>query len=214
MAQAPPIHSPTLHSAGLAALEALVNRALALDPATRVRLDALADHVFLFHCTQPELGIYLIPGPGQVRLCGTWGVEANTILKGSAGEFARLATADDPANVLINGQLELHGNSQALIELQTILHDLDIDWEAPLVEAFGDIAGFQLGRLLRHGFTFGRQALRSLKRQADEYLVEESQLLAPSWRAKAFFDEVDQLAMRTERLQARFNKWASQRQKP
>lgn len=207
----PTIHSPTLHSAGLATLEALINRALQLDPATRRRLATLADHVFLFHCTQPALGIYLIPDTDGLRLCGTWAADVDTTLRGSAGEFFSLATATDPANVLINGRLELHGNSQALIDLQTILQQLDIDWEAPLADAFGDVIGHQLGRGLRRGFRFGRRALQGLKRQFGEYLVEESELTAPAWRVQQFNDEVDQLAMRTERLEARLRKFTDSR---
>lgn len=204
--RAPPIHSPTLHSAGLAALEALVNRALRLDPGTRLRLEGLEGHVFLFHCTRPEVGVYLIPGAGGIRLCGVYDAEPGTTLVGSAGEFSRLLTAEDPAGALINGSLELHGNSQALIELQHIARQLDIDWEAPLADLFGDVIGHQLGRGIRGGVRFGRQAVASLKRQFGEYLVEESELLAPRRQVEQFFNDVDQLALRAERLEARLRK--------
>lgn len=203
---APPIHNPTLHSAGLAALETAINRALSLDPATLLRLGKLDGHVFLLHCTSPELGVYLIPCAEGVRLCGAWDGPVDTTLLGSASEFSRLLTADDPANALINGQLELHGNTQALMDLQKIAHQLDIDWEAPLAQLFGDVIGHQLGRGIRRGLKFGKQALSGLRRQFDEYLVEESELIAPRWEVEKFFNEVDQLAMRTERLEARLRK--------
>ena len=198
--------SPTLHTAGLAALEGLVNRALELDPGTRQRLARLEGHVFLIHCTAPPLSVYLIPESDGLRLCGIHEGEADTALSGTAGEFSELLTAADPANALINGGLELHGDSQALIELQKIARQLDIDWEAPLANLFGDIIGHQLGRGIRGGLRFGLRAAQSLKRQLDEYLVEESELLAPRWQADAFFTDVDQLALRAERLEARLRK--------
>lgn len=211
MPDAPPIYNPTLHSAGLAALERVVNRALALDPATRRRLSGLADHVFLLHCTRPAIGIYLIPGEDEVRLCGAFDGEVHTTLRGSAGDFTRLATAADPANVLINSEMQLLGNSQALMDLQAILRDLDIDWEAPLAEVFGDVIGHQMGNVMRRGFRFGLQAMQGFKRQFGEYWIEESELVAPSWQVRQFLDEVDQLAMRTERLQARVAKFLAAR---
>lgn len=210
----PPIYNPTLHSAGLAALELMVNQTLSLDPATRRRLAKLADHVFLFHCTQPAIGIYVIPGEQEVRLCGTFDGEVHTTLRGKAGDFGRLATAADPANVLINSDLELVGNSQALMDLQAILRDLDIDWEAPLANLFGDVIGHQLGNVMRQGFRFGLQAMQGFKRQFGEYWIEESELVAPSWQLRQFFDDVDQLAMRTERLQARLDKLLASRPAP
>ena len=204
--------SPTLHTAAVGALELAVNQALKLDPATAGKLTSLEDHVFHLHCSAPELSLYLIPGNGEVRLCGIFEAEADTTLTGSASEFAKLATSPDPANALINGELELHGDSQALIKLQQIGKQLDLDWEAPLAEVFGDVIGHQLGRGLRKGFSFARQAFGSIKRQVDEYIVEESDLVAPRWEVERFYSDVDQLSLRAERLEARLQKLIQQRQ--
>lgn len=204
--------SPTLHTAAIAALEFSVNQALKLDPGTANKLADLEGHVFHLHCSAPEVSLYLIPGNDEVRLCGFFDGEAGTTLTGSAGEFAKLATSADPANALINGELALHGDSHALIQLQQIGKQLDIDWEAPLAQLFGDVVGHQLGRGLRKGFGFARQALGSLKRQVDEYIVEESDLLAPRWQVERFYSEVDQLSLRAERLEARLHKLSAQRQ--
>lgn len=198
--------SQTLHTAVIAGLETAINGALRLDPATRLKLQQLNQHVFLLHCQAPELSLYLIPTIDEVRLCGYYDGDADTTLTGKINDFAELATSGDPANTLINGQLELHGDSQALITLQKILRQLDLDWEAPLADLFGDVAGHQLGRSLRQGFGFGLQTLRGIKRQVDDYIVEESELLPPRWQADQFFNEVDQLTMRSERLEAQLQK--------
>ena len=204
--------SPTLHTAAIAALEFSVNQALKLDPGTATKLTDLEDHIFHLHCNAPQLSLYLIPGNAEIRLCGFWEGDADTTLTGSASEFAKLATSPDPANALINGQLSLHGDSHALIELQQIGKQLDIDWEAPLAQLFGDVVGHQLGRGLRKGFSFARQTFGSLKRQVDDYLVEESDLLAPHWQVERFYSQVDQLSLRAERLEARLQKYSAQRQ--
>jgi ubiquinone biosynthesis protein UbiJ len=200
------IFSNTLHTAAIGALETVINQALKLDPATLKQLGRLRDHVFLLHCTAPEMRLYLIPGEGEVRLCGFYDGKADTRLSGSAKEFTKLATAADPASALINGELELHGDSQALISLQKILKQLDIDWEAPLANVFGDVLGHQLGRGIRQAAGFGLQALTGLKRQLNDYIVHESDLLPAQWQADKFFNQVDQLAMRTERLDAQLQK--------
>ena len=44
-----------------------------------------------------------------------------TSVRGEASDFAELATAKDPAATLINGALELQGDSAPLIELQKTL---------------------------------------------------------------------------------------------
>lgn len=202
----PGVISQTLHTAVIAGLETAINGALRLDPATRLKLQQLDQHVFLLHCQAPELSLYLIPTADEVRLCGYYDGDADTTLTGKVNDFAELAMSGDPANTLINGKLELHGDSQALITLQKILRQLDLDWEAPLADLFGDVVGHHLGSSLRRGFGFGLQTLRGLKRQVDDYIVEESELLPPRWQVDQFFNEVDQLAMRSERLEAQLHK--------
>lgn len=204
------IFSPTLHTAAIAGLEAALNKALQLDPCTQKKLQELAGHVFLLHFSSPELSLYLVPAGGEVSLRGYYDGEADTTLTGSAREFAKLAAASDPANALINGDLELHGDSNALIKLQQIARDLDLDWEAPIVDLFGDLVGHQLGQGIRQGLRFGLSALRGFKRQLDEYIVEESDLAPPRWQVEDFYHQVDQLALRTERLEARLIKLRGQ----
>ncbi|MEH6557529.1 MAG: SCP2 sterol-binding domain-containing protein [Oceanicoccus sp.] len=200
------IVSNTLHTAAIATLETAINKALQLDPSTLIKLNTLQNHVFSLHCTAPEIDLYFIPGENEVRLCGMFDDEADTRLTGSAREFAKLATATDPASALINGELELHGDSQALINLQKILKQLDIDWESSLASIFGDVIGHQMGRTIRRATRFGLQAFKGLKRQIDDYVIEESNMLPPRWQVDRFYNDVDQLAMRTERLQAQLQK--------
>jgi ubiquinone biosynthesis protein UbiJ len=200
------IISNTLHTAAIAGLETSINAALKLDPSTLAKLQTLKDHVFSLHCTAPKLSLFMIPGDNEIRLCGLFEGKADTTLTGSAKEFAKLATASDPAATLINGKLELHGDSQALLALQKILSELELDWEAPLADIFGDIVAHQIGKGLRQGLHFGRQAAQGFKRQLNDYLLEESDLLAPRWQAENFFNAVDQLSRRSDRLDAQLQK--------
>lgn len=197
------IISPTLHTAGLAGLETAINGALQLDPATGNKLAALNGHVFELHCTLPELSFFLIPSPGEVRLCGLLDGAADTSLTGSADELLKLALSSDPANTLINGKLELHGDSAALIELQKIIAGLDLDWEAPLSKLFGDVAAHEIGRGIRKGLKFARQSLQKFQRQGKEFLVEESELFPPRWQVDKFYRDIEQTNLRAERLEAR-----------
>jgi ubiquinone biosynthesis protein UbiJ len=197
------LDDPALHTAALAALEAAINRALALDPASRKRLAELADCVFRIECTAPRLNLYLIPQAQGVRLAGVWEGPVTTSVRGLASDFTELATASDPAATLINGKLELHGDSAPLIRLQQILGGLDLDWEAPLVDTLGDVAGHQLAQGLRALFGWGRQAGRSLTRQIDEFIHEEARLTPPRLELEDFYHDVQDLVMQVDRLASR-----------
>jgi ubiquinone biosynthesis protein UbiJ len=195
--------NPTVHTAALAALEAALNRALQLAPGTRAELAQLDDCVFALHCTAPRLDVYLQPSANEIRLMGLYGGPVTTSVRGEASDFAELATATDPTATLINGKLELDGDSAPLIQLQQILSGLDMDWEAPLVDTLGDVAGHQLARMLRDAFSWGRQASNSLARQLDEFIHEEARLSPPRLEVEDFYRDVQELGQRVERLASR-----------
>ncbi len=205
------IISPTVHTAAIAALETAANRALELDPAGQARLSELEGEVFRFDCTNPELDLYLRPENRQLKLMGFWDGEVTTAIRGQASDFAELASARDPAAALINGNLELQGDSAPLIRLQNILAALDLDWEAPLVSAFGDIAGHQLAEGLHGAFGWGRQTSASFTRQLDEFIHEEARLAPPRLEVEDFYRDVEELGQRVDRLQARIRQLAARR---
>ena len=194
---------PTLHTAALAALETALNRALDLAPESKNKLAWLEDCVFALHCTAPSFEIYLHPGEQGIRLAGVHTGPITTSVRGEASDFTELATSNDPTATLINGGLELEGDSAPLIELQQILATLNMDWEAPLVATLGDVPGHQLAQMLRNAFVWGRQASASLSRQLDEFIHEEARLSPPRLEVEDFYRDVHELELRVDRLQSR-----------
>jgi ubiquinone biosynthesis accessory factor UbiJ len=204
---------PALHTAALATLERAVNQALELSPGGSKALAKLADKVFALHCTAPPLDAYLQPGNGTIRLMGFYDGPVTTSVRGSASDFAELATAKDPTAALINGALELSGDSAPLIELQKIITQLEVDWEAPLVNVLGDVAGHQLAQMLRGAYRWSRQASSGLERQLEEFIHEEARLSPPRLELEDFYSDVQQLGLRVERLESRTQRLRKRMQK-
>ncbi len=194
--------SPTLVTAVTAAFETALNRALEHAPATRRELAGLEESVFALHCSAPEMEVFLQPTADGLRLMGMYDGEITTRVSGQAADFAELVAAADPAATLINGNLALEGDSAPLLELQRILASLDMDWEAPLVDTLGDVAGHQLAQMLRSLAGWGNQASRSLVRQLDEYIHEEARLTPPRLELEDFYRDVQELGLRVDRLES------------
>ena len=140
---------PALQTALLAAVEAGLNRALRLSQEGRHDLAELQECVFALHCTNPVMDVYVQPGAERVRLMGQYEGPVTTSVRGTASDFAEVLTAADTTAALINGELELEGDSGPLVRLQQIVAGLEMDWEAPLVDTLGDVAGHQLAQTLR-----------------------------------------------------------------
>lgn len=195
---------PALQTAALAGLEFVVNKALELDPATLKRLAELDGKVLLIHCQSPDIKVFCLPDEAGVQF-KSWHDEAdvNSSLSGKLSQFVQLMQADDKAAALINGDLSVHGNSQDFVELQTILAQLDIDWEQPIARVFGDVGGHQLGRLIRGGLALGQQAQENLQVQLEQFVHQEAGLLPAREELDSFYQDVGDLNLRVDRLQAR-----------
>jgi ubiquinone biosynthesis protein UbiJ len=208
-----PESDPTLHTAALAALETAANRALALSPGGKEALATLEDCVFAFHCTTPALDFFLVPGAGRLRITGVHEGPVTTSLTGTASDFTELARSGDPAATLVNGGLNMQGDSAPLIELQRQLAGLEVDWEAPLVDTLGDVAGHQVAQLLRQAFSWGRQATAGLTRQLEEFIQEEARLSPPRLEVEDFYQDVYELGLRVDRLESRARRLRRQLEK-
>ncbi|MGB0765090.1 MAG: ubiquinone biosynthesis accessory factor UbiJ, partial [Luminiphilus sp.] len=109
---------------------------------------------------------------------------------------------------LINSDLEILGNTSPLLALQALVSRMQPDWEAPLVEALGDVAGHQLANLLRGIFRWGQASSKSLRRQLSEFILEEGQLSPPAAELEHFFEQVTALGLRVDRLESRLQRLA------
>lgn len=198
--------NPTVHTAAIAAIELAVNRALELDPQASEKLAALSEYQFRFSCTAPVFDVVVIPGYSGAELYGNYEGDVTSTLRGEASAFSRLLGASDPAGELINGKLELDGDSAPLIELQKIISNLDMDWEAPLVANLGDVVGHQIAQILRSAFEWGKQAGSSLNRQVEEFVHEEARWAPPQLEVEDFFSDITQLGQRVDRLHARMSR--------
>ncbi len=208
---------PTLKGISLAALETAINTALKLDAASSAKLAELEGNVFHLECTNPEIDIYLLPQGSEghkhagVQLAAQWEGQVTTGLTGTREDYVELLRSKDPAATLINGNMRVLGDSKALLRLRDIAAHLDLDWEAPLTRAFGDIVGHQMARSLRFGSRLFFDAANSLQRQVRDYMQEENPFLAKRWQFEHFKNDVTNLDARTRQLVQRVEQLPSNR---
>ena len=200
-------HDPALLSAALAGAERALNQTIALTPTSHQELEALSGTLLGIDITSLELTLFIdIISGAEIALLAHCERRPDAFVRGTVEDFAALVASDDPAATLINSGIELEGSSTKLITLQQIVSKMDVDWEAPLVDALGDVMGHQLAQALRVMFRWSENARASLKRQLSEYLLEEGKLTPPKAELEHFYDSVQSLSMRVERAQSQVAK--------
>ncbi len=190
-------------TAAFASAEKIINAALAYDPATRIALSRLAPKILAINVTTPAITLFFVPTENGVRLLGHCEADITTQLQGSPS--ALLALLKSERMNLKDSGVQVTGNTLFLAELQQILQALDIDWEEILSQVFGDIIGHQSAEFIRHKIGWAKDRATNITRLTREFLTEELHAL-PSKPEVAFFNQqVDDLRLGVDRVDARIH---------
>ncbi|MFO7528242.1 MAG: SCP2 sterol-binding domain-containing protein [Marinobacter sp.] len=193
---------PTLQAAASAIIENALNRALELDPAGRRSLAKALTGPVQLYITAPVPLTYTLDQTGErVQVSSQPPMEPALRISGRPLAFAALAVGDD--RVFADGRLNVDGDTGLAHQLQRALNQLDPDWEAAMARHIGDIPAHFLGKRLRHAVKWSREAVRSMNANLEEYVHEESRTLPGRRELEATFGDIDELSLRTERLEAR-----------
>lgn len=200
-------HDPAVIAGACLVAEKAIMRAIDLSAGTRNQLKGLHPLTIGVNCSSPSVDLFVtVDADGGVAIA-SYREEATTVsLAGSWKDFLAVAAADDPASALINGNVQISGDTAPLLQLQAVLADLDIDWEAPLVETLGPVVGHQLAAVIRAFTRTSQSTHQRLKRQLSEFILEEGRLSPPQAEQNAFFSAVDDLVLRVDRADSRLKR--------
>ena len=191
------------------ALEAALNRALALDPETRAGLALLDGQQVALQLE--SRGGALPPLALQVRVAGerlaVGPVDAarepdlgvRTTLGGLLAQLPFLRR-DDAQPV---GKVRLSGDAELARRLQRLAERFDPDWQRPFVAVFGEVIGVQVAQAAAGALRQARAAGQALAESGAEFLTEESGDVVGKAELHAFYDDVDAVRDEVERLAAR-----------
>lgn len=186
------------------ALEAALNRALALDPDTRASLAVLDGRCVALHLSSPPLALQVrVAGErlevGPVATAADADLSVRSTLGGLLGQLPFLRNDNAPPV----GQLRLEGDADLARRLQRLAERFDPDWQQPFARIFGDVLGVQIANALAAGLRQARVVATELAGSAAEYVTEESRDVVARAELDAFFDDVDAVRDDVERLAAR-----------
>ena len=200
-------HDPAVIAGVTLAIEAAIARAIALSPGTREQLQKLHSIDIEIQCTEPSITVFaVIDKDGSIQLSNYRETKATVSISGTWREFLSVASASDPAAMLINGDIKISGDTAPLLQLQSILSELDIDWEAPIVNLMGPVVGHQVAEVIRTFTSASRSTHTRMKRQVSEFILEEGRLSPPKPELDSFFSAVDDLLLRTDRAESRIKR--------
>lgn len=184
-------------------LETALNRALSLDPETRAALAPLDGQRLQLHLESPPLAMELRVDGEALRVGPAQGEEPDLSVRAGIGALLGQLPFLKASGATPVGKVRISGDAELARQLQRLAEGFDPDWEQPFADALGPVLGPQVAKAVRAGLREARVQGAAFARASADYLTEESRDLVPKAEQQAFFDEVDALRDRVERLAAR-----------
>jgi len=190
------------------ALEAALNRALALDPETRDGLRALDGRSVSLHLAAPPLALQVRVRADRLQVGPVDAlVEPDLSVRSTLGGLlsqlpAMIGLGRDDAAAPV-GKLRIEGDADLARRLQRLAGRFDPDWQQPFVSVLGDVVGVQVANAIAAALRHARGAAGEFAATAAEYVTEESRDVVPRDELNAFHDDVDTLRDDVERTAAR-----------
>ena len=195
-----------LQSAALEGAEKIINAALVHDPASAERLRALEGKVMLVDSSMPPLRIAVEPSATGLMLHSNWQDDADVTVTGTLVSLTAMAINAGEMVSLSGTGVNVSGNLEVLRQLNHIMAELDIDWEAALAELIGDVPAHLLGETIRNSDEFRSHALKRAQTALAEVSQEELRLTPSANEYQCFVQSVRHLSTDVDRLVARANK--------
>ncbi|MDQ7757905.1 SCP2 sterol-binding domain-containing protein [Xanthomonas sontii] len=191
------------------ALEAALNRALALDPETGEALRDLDGQRVALTLEAPALALQIRVDGTQLRVGPVDPAQepelaVRSTLGGLLAQLPFLAQARRPGGPGGPvGRVRVSGDAELARRLQQLATRFDPDWQRPFVQVFGEVLGVQVANTARSALQQARRSAQDLAQSAAEYVTEESRDVVARAELEAFYDDVDVLRDDIERLAAR-----------
>lgn len=193
----------------LSAIEAAINIWLKLDGESLEKLKPLESKIIRFHITGLELNLYFLPSSSGINVLGNYPKEeegsVDATIHGSPMALIRLSTAENAGETLLKTDVEIDGDTRVAEKFSAVLREIDIDWEELLSKLVGDIVAHQAGQFSREAIRWLDETNQAMQKNTAEYISEEGKLSPADAEVTYYMDQVDNLRMGVDRLDARIS---------
>lgn len=207
--------NPLLAALGRA-LEAALNRGLALDADMRNQLAALEGRRVGIELRGVNLALAITVRESRLQVGPHWDAPGDLNLHASPGSLLAFALrrgdetqAAAGGKPPAGGKVEISGDAELARRVEKLLRGFRPDIEEAFARAFGDVLGVPLARALHSAFTWTRESAQSFAHDSAAFLRDDTRDLVAPAEVDAFLDDVDALRERADRLAARVQRAAT-----
>jgi len=187
--------------------EQLINGAIASDPHVQKKIAAFAGKAIQINTRMPALEIRVVMEADHIRLTAVdsaqYALPVDASINGPTGKLLQQLFDTSTKHALVDEDVELDGDVQLIQDLLTTIKTLDIDWQDYLAPVLGDVLTQQIGQSLDETRAWASDSRKRVQRSMEDYLKEEARLFPHEQQLRNFADNLDELKLRIDRVDAR-----------
>ena len=197
-----------LNSSLLLKIEALANRILALDPDSLDALESLSGKVIALELINTDLKFYTFPSACGLKIQDHHDGNVNVRIMATLPDMLAYLLSSRDETGSTTGTLEVVGEVGLAQRFQSIIRNMDLDWEEVVSRYTGDIFARKFANLIRGTGRFVKQTGDTLQQDMSEYLLYEAEVLPVRDDIDVYVSSVDDLRNDVERLKLRIERLA------
>ncbi|MEE9421616.1 MAG: SCP2 sterol-binding domain-containing protein [Gammaproteobacteria bacterium] len=185
-----------------AALETALNLWLKNDDRSVQRLHALQGKVVELHIREFPGSLFFYPGSSGIQILTRYEGTADATISSSIAGLLH-SKFQNPEDALFSGGIKINGDTELGEQFQSLLSDVDFDWQEHLSKVTGDVMAHQVGKAVQHALRFASQTTATIGLDITEYLQEEARLIPARVEIEHYLKQIDDLRSHSDRLDAR-----------
>ncbi len=190
----------------LGKIERQINHVLSMDEDALEKLGALSGQVISLELLNTDFRIFILPYVGGVQLRSEFEDNVNVKIRGTPPDMLSYLVKTRTKSGAFAGSIEVIGDVGLAQDFQTVLFNIDLDWEEQLSKWFGDSVAHKMGRLFREVGNLAITSGDKLQQDISEYLRFEKEVTLDKTEMDEFISAVDTLRNDAERLKMRINR--------
>lgn len=192
------------------ALDKALQIYLQQDPNAIKKITALNGKLLAVNILGLDLCFYILPEADQLHIRAFADQTPDTTISVTPGGLLNMTLNPGNNDAAFNGDLHIEGDLELGQTLQSILTNIDIDWEEHLSSLVGDIAAHKIGKGVREFINWRQTSSETLQANLAEYLQHELDVLPQHEDIDQFLSSVDTLRADADRLEARIQRYLQQ----
>ena len=184
-------------------LEKSINAYLRLDPASEKRLSKLNDAIITVELLPLHYIFQLAATKDGIKLYSGELLPANCKISGTPLQMLSVAVNKTDRHSFFADDLKIEGDASISQQVIELFDEINIDWEEYLSQKIGDTSAHHIARTFTSLKNFIRDTKERFCADINEYVHEETDLFPPKEALADFYNDIDQLRMDIDRLEAR-----------